>query len=729
MVLGKHHSSDHWPLFGPTVMTMALLVPFNPAQAQQAKNSDDARLEEVIVTAERVSANLQDVPVAVTAITGEQLQERGFHDPSQLRFLAPSLQANPVSQTPSNADFSIRGVGTTSFSNSIEYNVSTVIDDVVLARPELGVVQYFDVDQVEVLRGPQVTLFGKNASAGVVSIRSKRPKIGAFEGTVRLESTYADLPSSAVSGRLEGVINAPVSDDSALRISAFGIDQAALVENVLPGNKTNADFVEGGLKAKYLWEATDELYVYLIGDYAKERGAGQHAFTLRSVGNGAAYPTVLADSLAASGIVPSPENQQLNADGKYDTHYETGGAQMEVGMNLDNGFSLTNIVAWRYARMVNDGDSDTTAVDYFNSVALDLADHQWSEELRISSPEGKRVRGQAGIYLLKGEFERNTFASGKFGRTAPPGFVFRGGESYSTQYADSAAVFTQFTVNASPQFRLIAGGRLTYDDIELKTRSLLGNALTPFFPVGTLTQTRTHTNFSYKLGAQYDIGSASMAYLTYTRGYKGPAFNNTASATAAIAVDPEIPTSWEIGLKSALLDHRLTLNMAAFTTSFRDFQTNSVDPVTLLTVLQNAGTAKTRGIEAEVVAKAGPHLTISGGLAYIDADYQSFLNSPCYTGQTVAAGCRIVRPASSGVPAVTAYDASGQPLGNAPKFTSSLRLAYERDLNDDLEGFMALGGYYRTKANYSNNGTPGTYHQGFSPNSFRTVGVQGELKF
>jgi iron complex outermembrane receptor protein len=753
-------------------------------QAPPAPAADkDTHLSEVVVTAERQSRNLQNVPVAVTAISAEALEKRQFSDPSQIRFLASSLQANPVSQTPSNADFSVRGVGTTSFSNSTEYSVSTVLDDVVLARPELGVVQYFDLDQIEVLRGPQVALWGKNASAGVVSIRSKRPEIGVYSGSVRAQGAWTDTVGTGLSGRLEGVVNIPVSADSALRISAFGIENAPLVKNVLPNNKSNLDFKEAGAKVKYLWRPNDHFYAYAIADYARESGAGQHGFTLRSVGNGVPYPAPLAQALTASGIVPGPDNLYLNADGRYDTKYSTGGAQVEVGYHFDSGYSLTNILAWRTASMDNIGDSDLTSANYFNAVALGLRDQQWSNELRVATPSGGFVEGQAGIYLLNGRFTRDTSASGTFGNPAPPGKIFRAGSNFSTQVANSAALFGQVVLHPSDKLRLIIGGRYTYDDIKLSSTSFLDNGVTPFFPLGTLQQARTNQNLSYKVGVQYDVAPNVMAYATYTRGYKGPAFNNTASATAAVAVNPEIPVGTELGLKTSLFDRRVTVNVAAFRTTFHGFQTNSVDPATLLTVLENAGTARTQGLEVEFQAKPAAGLTVSGGLTWMQADYLSFLNSPCYAGQTVAQGCRVVQPATPATPtsparpAVTSYDASGQPLGNAPDFTINTSIAYEHPVTDDLIGSVSVSGYYRSRANFSNNGNPytwlggygtvdtdfgitsikdkwrfkvfvhnifdkrfpgiiqantgaaGAYHQGFAPNSFRSIGAELTVNF
>jgi iron complex outermembrane receptor protein len=154
----------------------------------QTTPDQDSGIAEIVVTAERREEKLQEVPVAVTAITSSQLTDRVFYDPSQIQYIAPSLQANGVSSAPGIANYSIRGVGTGSFSNAIEYSVSTVLDGVVLGRPELGVVQYLDVDRIEVLRGPQGTLFGKNASAGVINIVTALPVLNVSQGKVNVEA-------------------------------------------------------------------------------------------------------------------------------------------------------------------------------------------------------------------------------------------------------------------------------------------------------------------------------------------------------------------------------------------------------------------------------------------------------------------------------------------------------------------------------------------------------------
>ncbi|MBL4801594.1 MAG: TonB-dependent receptor [Emcibacter sp.] len=730
-------------------------------------------LDEVVVTAQRREQNIQDVAVAVTVLPGQELLKRGLHDMLQLQYATPSLQANARSSAPGISDFYIRGVGTGVFSNAIEYDVSTILDDVVLTRPQFASLQFFDVDRVEVLRGPQTTLFGKNASAGVVNVTTKRPSLGEYEVKAHFEVAAVNSPGTGFNGRLEAVVNAPITDDSAVRVSAFGIYQSAFVHNPNPNAQSDFAFREGGIKLKYLWQPTEKLHVYVIGDYARESGVATGAFTLRELNVFAPFPAVLAQANDDLGIVPGPDNLQNGSNAPYESNFKVGGAQIEVGYDWENGFSLSNIFAWRFFKLEATADSDYTSVNYFDTVASPLDDRQFTNEIRLISPAGGVVEGQGGIFLYSGRYGRKSHASANLGTPNP----LREGFLDATHRAKSVAAFAQFTVHPTDDIRLIAGGRYTYDDIALRSTGSPGTAPFSFFPLGTLDQARTHSNFAYKISTQYDVSEDMMAYVSYTRGYKGPAFNVTASTIAAVAVDPEIPVAWELGFKSTLFQGRATLNIALFSQMFNDYQTTSLDPLIGQTVLQNAGKAQSKGVEVEFSAKVTRSLTLHGGFAYVNAKIREFPNAPCYRSQTVAEGCIILVPGAPGRPAVTAYDASGNPLAQAPKFTVSATMRYEKPISDNLNGFASLSGYYRTESNFSINqdphtklpayarldmdmgvsadddswrlaffvqnltnklipsyiqasvGAAGAYQQSFSQSSFRVIGLNGTFRY
>ncbi|WP_240344711.1 TonB-dependent receptor plug domain-containing protein [Novosphingobium sp. THN1] len=255
-----------------------------PAFAQAA---DDQAAEEasapgeIIVTAQRRSENVLKVPVSVTVVGAEQLIQRGANDLTAVTKLAPSLQ---VAQ---DNTFSVRGVGTATFSNTVEASVSQVIDDVVLGNREYAANAFYDVARVEVLNGPQGLLFGKNASAGLVNITTNKPKLGEFSFSADGELVQRARPGDDGTGyQIRSTVNAPLGDKAALRLNAIYSDQDPItVGKVNPNVRNDLGLENLGLRAKLLFEPTDNLSVYVIGDYNRQRGiTGRYDITFRQFG-------------------------------------------------------------------------------------------------------------------------------------------------------------------------------------------------------------------------------------------------------------------------------------------------------------------------------------------------------------------------------------------------------------------------------------------------------------
>lgn len=740
---GSHRGTPRPNLTARCIITLTLVLVTTPGRAGSAESGEAdaedraAALAEVVVTAERRENQAQNVPIAVSAITGDTLDKTGFNDPGQLRFLAPGLGANGQSQTPSNADFSIRGVGTTSFSNAIEYNVSTVLDDIVLTRPEMGVVQYFDVGHVEVLRGTQITLFGKNASAGVVNIRTQRPVLNDFQIKASVQGGWIETRKGTGTGRADGVINVPVTENSALRVGVFGLDQGSLVDDPPPNNIDDGER-EAGVKAKYLWKPNEQFHLYAIADYAREQGQGQHQYVARSINQGLLSGCTAAQSAAGGckanadlmnqfardGIVPSPDNDRgtyigVSHTAIYATDYDAGGAQTELGYDFDDGYSITGIFGYRHAALTNIQNGDAGLRQFGANLSLWVRDKQWTGEVRVASPLGGLVDWQGGVYLLAGDYVRNFLSYQNQNQPPPAGldcypskagcFLWRTGNGVdSDQQARSAAAFEEINLHATDRLTFIAGSRVTYDHIRHTNTTANELSAIPAFVDGTLVQERDVTNFSYKLGAKHALSPNATAYLTYTRGYKGPAFNSTASAAQAVAINPEIPTDWEAGLKLTTPGRRLMLDVGAFYERIHNYQANSVvtTPDGLrTTLLFNAGLAHTRGFEAELTTLPVRNLTVSGSVIFADNALDSFVNSPCYPGQPAGT--------ARGQCNNNVTDASGAPLDNAPRWTGTLQIQYERDLTGTLHGYLAANGYYRSRANFSTNNNPYTEVPGY----------------
>jgi iron complex outermembrane receptor protein len=236
-----------------------------------------AVVQEVIVTAQKRSENLQEVPISVTAISNTQLESQHVYDPSQLGRVAPTLQMESFNASVGGTNFSVRGVGTLSFASSIEASVTTVIDGVVMGRPEFGIMNFSDIAQVEVLNGPQGMLFGKNASAGLVNITTVLPVLGLWQGSGHAEYGWMSTPGNGKGTADNVTLNAPVSANSALRINAFFTQHDPLVRDVLTVPGSDFGQQEFGFRAKYYWQPSDRLNVLVAADYAQEQGEGPGA--------------------------------------------------------------------------------------------------------------------------------------------------------------------------------------------------------------------------------------------------------------------------------------------------------------------------------------------------------------------------------------------------------------------------------------------------------------------
>ncbi len=641
--------------------------------------ADSPQLDEVVVTAQKRPENVQDVPIAMTAVTADALTAANVGSVVDVKRLAPSLQY-AENATVRGTGLQVRGVGTQSFSNGLEQSVGTVVDGVVMARNGMGDGDLVDIDHIEVLRGPQGMLFGKNASAGVVSVITRRPtsEFGA-EGRISF-GTYNEL-------RAEGVVNVPLSERMAFRLAAFSNTRDGIVKNVFDGSLLN-DHKETGVKAKFLWRSEDDnVQVYVTADRSVRDG-GCCLWTVRSVVPG----SLLAKSLAAANITPGPDNLQVNLNGGGFSRSVNEGVSAEVNWKL-GGHTLTSLSAWRRWRLRENADSDSTPV-----AALDLNfgrsdEDQFSEELRLTSPSGQRLEYVLGLYYFDSDLKGNNGQQGSFSLAATSPVASR--YFIATNSSRSEAVFGQATFRVTDALRLIAGARYTHEKVSMDfLRSFYPGTL-PASPPLTLNPSTTASNTSWRLGVQWDVQPGIMAYATVSRGYKGPGFNALQGANIAALrpVRPEIPKSYEVGVKSTLLDHRLMLNVALFDTRFKDFQAQFYDPSVPplgAFIIGNAGELRTKGVEVEWAAKPMANLSLSGGVSYNDAIYTDFKNAACWGTPATQPGC------VGGI-----FDASGTRLPNAPKWTYSIQGRYDHDLAEGYTGFVTANWYWRDDVNDS----------------------------
>lgn len=687
------------------------------AAAQEAPAANEtSAVADIVVTAQRRSERLQDVPVSVQAVSANDLRAAGVNDQRQLSIIAPSLQVQQ------DNNYAIRGIGTQTFANTIESSVATAIDEVTLGSIVLNGNPFLDVAQVEVLNGPQGLLFGKNASAGLVNITTTRPELRHYGVAFDMEAVTRDRPGSNGNGVLSRTtLNIPIGENSALRVSGIYRYDDALVQNIRQNayGRFEPNYQQYGGRAKYLYEPSDALSIYLIGEYFEQHGIGTiFDTTYRSAAAGG----VDAGPLAAAGVTPSAENLVVATDAPAWRDLTTGGAQANVSYQFNNGWTLSDVFAWKTYSLNQQIDADELQFDGANINAQRAKYNQYSNELRLALPAGNRLTGQVGLYYFRSTLDQHSQVAGNnlvpsfvlpsfpfcvgatVSQPSPPGCSvsnsnFLGNDKDYRLNNESYAGFGQFTWEVVDRLKLIAGARVTRDRVSINLAQNRGAYFVVLgVPNATFNQSYAATTVSFRGGAQYSFNRDVMVYATYGRGWKGPGMNDTgASADATLRVLPERADTIEVGIKSTFFNRLLTLNASVFHTTFKNLQAQTLDTNLRAFVIGNAGQATSQGVEVNAILRPMRHFSINANLAFVDAKYDSFVGAQCYTGQTTPS-CAIDGR----------FDASGNRLTFAPKFTSTVGASYEVPLSDKASLVLDGSYYHRSRVESLVNAAPGS---------------------
>ena len=634
-------------------------------QGSNSSTSDTGALEDIVVTAQKREQNLQDVPVAVTAITADTLVNRNVATVSDLTRLAPSLTVT-TGAVPTNNSINLRGIGTVAFSTAIEPSVAVIVDDVALLQQAQAFSGLSDIARIEVLRGPQGTLFGKNASAGALNIVSQGPSAkltGSVSGTATTDDEY----------RVDAVISGPLADGIGFRLNGFYGDRDGFIKNEFDGRRLNNDR-SYGVRGRLALDPLPGVTVDLIAGHSVSESRGT-ARTFRTVPAGAAvYGAALTATLAK--ITPGEDNFSTAFNGPlFNKSKQTNGSgRVTVDLGAANLISITSYQDWRF-RFIED-------FDYIASPVLGLADgitaqsgfhaRQFAQELRVASKGPGPLSYVFGLYYSDGKTDR-TFDRG------PSGPVVARWES--TSGTKTYAAFAQASYDITPTTHFDAGIRANHEDILVRFINRVTPAVLPANNrtcLSLCSGTAGDSVATGKVAVRQDLSERVMAYVSYSTGYKGQGYDISTgftAARAAVPVRPETSKAYEFGLKSRFLDNRVQLNVAAFWTDFKDFQAQSgvqLPDQTIQLQLNNVGKVRTRGIEAELQARPFEALMIDGGVSFTDAKIREYPNAQCYTGQTVAQGCLPVAGSATGF-----QDLAGQRLANAPRWKFNLGANYD----------------------------------------------------
>jgi len=545
-----------------SAVTMTLLLAGHAA-AQTASPTAPAaeeapHLDDVVVTAQRRSENLQKTALTVSALTGATLAARGITDISALSTQLPSLEiANSGGGT---TQVFMRGVGSTNVTEVGDSAIAIQMDGIYIARPNSFGSSLYDLDRIEVLRGPQGTLYGRNATAGAINVITKRPT-QEFGGNASIEyGNYNQLTTS-------GAINIPVTDTLAVRASFQTVRHDGYQKSTTTGAAAGNDKQDQDDKAariQALWKPTERFSLLLRADYLHQGGAG---------GGDQNYPLVSDPRDFASTLVTRIDNTlwSVGAEAKYDLGF--------AEITYLTGYNSTRINRLR----------ENTASHVPNY--LDLSTDTFSNELRIGKDSGN-FKWVLGLY----SFDENTYTNYAVYRPATADYT-----DYlsPTVKSNSKAAFGQVTYSVTPRFRVTGGLRYTHDD---KSRyggvyiTDANGAIKSTVSLNAASDSWNSTN--WKAGADFDVTDQILAYASASTGYKAGGYYDGVGANS---YKPEHITAYEVGLKSRFLDNRAQLNLSGYWYDYRDFQVTAQRVLSgaLSSITLNANKARIYGIEAE----------------------------------------------------------------------------------------------------------------------------------
>ena len=674
-------------IFTTLVASTALSAIAAPAFAQTAAPASeqaDVDSADIVVTASKREERLQSVPISVTVVDGAQLTRQNINEVGDLTRSSPSLNA----AGPLNV-LSIRGIGSVSFARSSEGSVGVVVDGVALANTSTNAPQLFDVARVEVLEGPQGTLFGRNSSAGLLNVVTNAPDPKKFEvighGDIGTRNTYV--------GR--AVINLPIADNAALRVSGSYNREPDSQYNRF--NDSYLQVIGKSGRARFKWDPIDEIAINLIADYTKFTRRGGVPYTVYNATPG----SLLSNRLSACGVVIEPENQQGCIDAGNDTSATSYGFSGQADMNI-GGVTLSSISAYRaFIGRSKASDADNVPVNRLNLNASVGDYRNFSQELRLTSPAGGFLEYVAGLYYFDGALDTINTQLGAI--AADLGVPFPLGQRIATKSSvTSVAGFGQATLNITPALRVTLGARYGKEHVTAFTVGTVApGAFGAFAGIGTKRGDVSDNYFSYRGGLQLDITADAMLYGTYTKGYKGPSVNDQAiGPKVPTIVRPEIPHAAEIGLKSTLLNGRLAVNLAAFYTKVDDFQAQFFDPTIAQFIFGNAPSLTTKGVSIAVFGRPVHGLTFNLGAQYADAKYGDGYFVACAQLQTAALGCQTITN-TGGTAIGKADNAGGNRLVGSPKWKFTGSGEYEAQLGGNIAGFAQIDVVYTSRINYN----------------------------
>ncbi len=699
------------------MLLTALTMPAAIAQADEPVADN-----EIIVTAQRRVQNLQDVPIAVSAVGAAQIEATGSFNVARLTQLQPSVQF--FSSNPRNSAINIRGLGAPFglTNDGIEQGVGLYIDQVYYSRIAASTLDFVDVDRIEILRGPQGTLYGKNTTAGAINITTRKP---SFALEARGELTYGNLDFIQAKASISGPL---VADTLAARLSASFTKRRGTLFNVVTGRDVN-EIDNLGLRGQLLWQASDVLDVTLYGDYNRQDPEGFAQNYVRVVPTARAANRQFANLARLSSYAPAstnPFDRLVDADSALSARNVNYGASLVANWDIGPA-TVTAITGWRKWDWQPSNDRDFTSLPITPQVNNPSQQEQWSQELRLTSNGDNHIDYVAGLFYFHQKIDTqgiqvqgpaaSLWTLGPVNGADPALLDGLRSDNDIRYKNDSAAFYAKLTWHVSDRISIAPGIRVNYDKKDGSYLATVSGGLANPTPAQQALKNSVLQNQNYRaefsdwnlsgdITLSWKASDDVLAYATYARSFKSGGINlsglptradGVTPATELASVAPEKVNHYEIGVKSQFLDRRATINVAAFRSNIADYQATVVNGAigVVRGYLANVPKVRSQGLELDVSLRPVDSFDAYVNLAYTDAEYVAFPGAP--------------PPIELSGGALQFVDASGGRLPGVSRYAISYGAEYRIPsgiITADGEFYVGVDGTLRS--DFSSSPTPST---------------------
>jgi outer membrane receptor protein involved in Fe transport len=727
---------------------LAAITGATPALAQdtQPQASEVTSEGDIIVTARRRDETAQETPVPLTVLNEALLDRYGVKGVSTIQSLTPGLYTGESSGA-MGGTISLRGIGSGDSMAFIDQAVSSNVDGVQISSAQILRAAQLDLRQIEVLRGPQALFFGKNSPGGIISLTTADP--GArTEAMLR-----AGYEFTAREKYVEGMYSTPLSDTVGLRLSARYSDMDGYMKIVTPtvAGVTPMDISrfpdqkELFFRGTLAWKPSDRVSVRLkatftdtdmIGGssnfsditgcpYGTPQRPGEDSSNCHNDGN-ILISQIPASSMQMSGYLENPNGNRNNNQSLLSG---------QIDWNVTDTLKLTSVTGYYLVeeKLTSNGGYGPYSN---NAFAVRFSNEQVSQELRLASSFDGPANFMLGGFFEDRKLYTLTMIGQPYGSTVPNPLVqanVRLPIESTHQDQKSYSAFGQLMFDATDQIQITAGGRYTHEvkDLLDYTVTLATPAFTPGNVYGTPADVTkdprygstqlSYNDFSPEVTVTWKPATDMMLFASYKEGFKSGGFDAGYTSGAIVTnpargqtFQPEHVKGGEIGLKSRFADRQVTFNLTGYWYDYSGFQVSVFDTISRAFRLQNAGTARVRGIESELhySPNAVPGLSLHATAAYNDAKFRKFDNADCYQGQTQALGCNLVLNTTTNV--YTAQDLSGRRLRKAPVFAATFGGYYETPVSTGLMLGLSLDGSYSGGYEYGTNYQPLAYQDAYA---------------